>query len=243
MAVRQEALDWFEEGKEDLQREHRSLDAEDYSWSCFAAHQAIEKMLKALIIGVRRRTPPRGNDLTELFREAADMGLRAAEADLSDISRYYMTTRYPNAGFHRPSRSFTRPQAERAIQAAEELLDDAERLLTPTPACTAPPKVEQGIESFLQRLAEAHPNARAYLYGSFARGDWLEDSDVDMVVVSPDFTGDPLFQRMSRLRLMAPRNVAFEILAYTPEEMDQKLQGSLIWQEIASYWKELTKIR
>ncbi len=108
------------------------------------------------------------------------------------------------------------------------------------PADSLPPKVEQAIQSFLQHLKEVYPDARAYLYGSFARGDWLEDSDVDMVVVSTTFT-EELVERMAKLRRLAPYTVAFEILAYTPEEMEQKLQNSLIWQEIASYWKELTK--
>ena len=72
--MRQEALDWFNEGEVDLRRAHMSLEAEDYSWACFAAHQAIEKAMKALIIGLGRRTPPRIHDLTELFREMADLG-------------------------------------------------------------------------------------------------------------------------------------------------------------------------
>ena len=105
-----------------------------------------------------------------------------------------------------------------------------------------PAKVNEAIRSLLVRLKEVYPNARVYLYGSFARGDWLEDSDVDMVVVSPDFTGE-LVDRMSRVRKLAPYDVAFEILTYTPSEMDAKLEGSLIWQEIASYWIELTAER
>ena len=107
-------------------------------------------------------------------------------------------------------------------------------------ANSLPLKVEDAIRSFLRRLKDVHPVARVYLYGSFARGDWLEDSDVDMVVVSPDFTGE-LVKRMARLRNLAPYTVAFEILTYTPDEMEQKLRDSLIWQEIASYWIELTE--
>ena len=107
-------------------------------------------------------------------------------------------------------------------------------------ANSLPLKVADAIRSFLRQLKEVHPFARVYLYGSFARGDWLEDSDVDMVVVSPDFTGE-LVKRMARLRCLAPHAIAFEILAYTPDEMEQKLRDSLIWQEIASYWIELTE--
>lgn len=129
--MRQEALDWFNEGEVDLRRAHMSLEAEDYSWACFAAHQAIEKAMKALIIGLGRRTPPRIHDLTELFREMADLGLEIPRVDLSEVSQYYVTARYPNAGLHRPSLSFTQTQAERAIQIAEEMFANARQLLAP----------------------------------------------------------------------------------------------------------------
>ena len=39
----------------------------------------------------------------------------------------------------------------------------------------------------------------AYLFGSWARGDWLVDSDVDVVVVSPDFRGVPWLKRLELL--------------------------------------------
>ena len=128
--MRQEALDWLNEGEMDLRRPRRSLDAEDDSWSCFECNQAVEKIMKALIIGLRRRTPPRTHDLTELYHEVADAGLHVSESELPDLSQYYVTTRYPNAGLHRPSQSFTRTQAERAIGIAERIHSDASRLLT-----------------------------------------------------------------------------------------------------------------
>lgn len=38
------------------------------------------------------------------------------------------------------------------------------------------------------------------MIGSWARGDWLVDSDVDLVIISPDFRGVP---RLKRLELLA----------------------------------------
>ena len=70
--------------------------------------------------------------------------------------------------------------------------------------------------------------------------DWLEDNDVDIVVVSEDFTEEPV-ERTSKLRLLAPYTVAFQMLAYTLEELEQPLQRSLIWKNIASAWVELNK--
>jgi predicted nucleotidyltransferase len=102
-----------------------------------------------------------------------------------------------------------------------------------------PKKVTEAIRTFKGTIKQVYPDARLYLYGSFARGDWLEDSDIDMVVVSEGFSGE-LVERMSGVRRLAPSGVAWEILTYTPDEMEHKLQSSLTWQDIASYWIELT---
>ena len=124
-------MDWLHEGEADLRRSRSGLSMEDYALSCFTAHQAVDKAMKALIIiiGVRRRTVPRTHDLTELLTEVEGLDLRVSDADLSDLSQYYVTSRYPNAGLRRPSLSFTRPQAERALRIAEEVVTDASRLL------------------------------------------------------------------------------------------------------------------
>ena len=55
--------------------------------------------------------------------------MRVGKPELSDVSQYYVTPRYPNAGLHRPSESFTRPQAERALQTADMMVADGRRLL------------------------------------------------------------------------------------------------------------------
>ena len=107
-------------------------------------------------------------------------------------------------------------------------------------ADSLPPRVGQALRSFLQRFGENYPDARAYLHGSFARGDWLEDSDIDMVVVSRALTGEPV-KRGAKLRLLAPSTAAFQILAYTPEEMKQLIQRSLSWQDIAFCWMDVTE--
>ena len=95
------------------------------------AHLASEKVMEALIICIKRRVPPRPHDLTELLNEAGDLKLNVDEPDLSDLSQYYVTASYPNAGLHRPSVSFTRPQAERAIRIAQEIAADAGGPLAP----------------------------------------------------------------------------------------------------------------
>jgi len=125
--LREEAHDWLEEARADLRRARWALDGGDYAISCFFSHQAVEKALKAIMIGLLRRRPPHAHDLTFLYG-LVKPALRLpddVEALLPDVSQYYATTRYPNAGLRRPSTSFNRHQAEKALEVAQHVLERA----------------------------------------------------------------------------------------------------------------------
>ncbi len=73
---------------------------------CYLSQQAI-------IIGFLREMPPHTHDLTALYSMAKTMFNLGEKANLlPEVSQYYITTRYPNAGIRRPSISFSRVQAE-----------------------------------------------------------------------------------------------------------------------------------
>ena len=129
--TRREALDWLAEAKNDLKRAQRALQHQDHAHACFMSQQACEKALKALHIALLRTTPPRTHDLTQLHHQLPDRAkLPAPTADtLVEVSQYYVTARYPNAGLQRPSESITRTQATRALQVAETTVKHAENLL------------------------------------------------------------------------------------------------------------------
>ena len=82
----------------------------------------------------------------------------------------------------------------------------------------------KAILAFLARVREALPDAEVYLTGSLARGDWLLDSDVDLVVVSDKLAGLQPWERYAFLRRLAPADVAFDIMAYTREEFERLLE-------------------
>ncbi len=130
--LREEALDWFEEAKADFQRATRSLNDKDYSLSCYMSQQAIEKTFKALIIGIKRRSPPRVHDLVMLYeyiRDVLQLPNDVVER-LPEISQYYFTARYPNAGLRRPSVSFSKIQAENALEVARYVIKRAEEVFS-----------------------------------------------------------------------------------------------------------------
>ena len=102
-----------------------------------------------------------------------------------------------------------------------------------------PEKVRKALEQFVEAIGRLYPDARIYLFGSYAKGTWLEDSDIDLVVVSRAFEGMSFWERGAVLRRLASREVAFEILAYTPEELKEALRRSITIQDAAEYWVRL----
>jgi len=72
----------------------------------------------------------------------------------------------------------------------------------------------------------------AFLFGSRARGDWLEESDWDIMIVSPEFVNIPFPQRAAMLLKRIPlRRV--ELLCYTEEEFRERVKEIGIVAEAA----------
>lgn len=92
------------------------------------------------------------------------------------------------------------------------------------------------LRGFAKRLREALGDAEVYLFGSWARGDWLEDSDVDIVVVSRGFEGLDIGRRYLIVRRLLPHHIGFDILAYTPEEFEEARRRSVILLDASEYW-------
>lgn len=103
-----------------------------------------------------------------------------------------------------------------------------------------PRDVLEALEAFVERVVKAlRGEVEIYLFGSFARGDWLEDSDIDVVVVSPRLRGVPWHERYPMLRRLAPDWKPFDILAYTPEELEELASGGTFLAEASRYWVRL----
>ncbi len=79
------------------------------------------------------------------------------------------------------------------------------------------------IEDFVARVRRKYRITQAVFFGSRARGDYLADSDYDIVLVSPDFEG-VFFSQRSALMYDFWQHWPLEIepLCYTPEEFEKK---------------------
>jgi len=102
-----------------------------------------------------------------------------------------------------------------------------------------PREILEELRDALKRLRERCPDARMYLFGSYARGDWVEDSDVDIVLVSDCFNGMEFENRFKYVRRMLNPKRSYTILAYTQNEFAEALQKSSTLQEISRYWIEI----
>ncbi len=129
MPIRGEVLDWLNEAKADLRHAEASIKIGHYNWACFAAQQASEKALKALILHVLGEYP-RGHDLVKLYRRVkGHVRMKLNESFLARLSAYYTQARYPNAGLERPSEEITREHAEEALSTARGVLNEVSKAI------------------------------------------------------------------------------------------------------------------
>jgi HEPN domain-containing protein len=123
--------DWLEQGARDLRHAEHALDDEDYEWAAFAAQQAAEKTVKALIMA--RGGEPWGHLVTGLVEALPDDAKAPAEVieTANRLDKHYIPTRYPN-GFAEgyPGQLYTRGEAEGAIADARKIIAFCRRHLS-----------------------------------------------------------------------------------------------------------------
>jgi len=98
-----------------------------------------------------------------------------------------------------------------------------------------PSAVIHAVRKYIRALIEDGVRVQqVFLYGSQAKNSAHEDSDIDIIVVSKNFNGKRLLERL-RMLGMARRNVPESVEAYgfTPEEVKNRERDlSAFWEEI-----------
>lgn len=79
---------------------------------------------------------------------------------------------------------------------------------------------QQEIERVAARMGMAANAERVVLFGSYARGDADETSDVDLMIIAESDV--PRFKRSRDLyKLIRPYPFAMDLIVYTPEEVER----------------------
>lgn len=83
-------------------------------------------------------------------------------------------------------------------------------------------QLRQRIEKYIAAVRQEYRVEKAILYGSYAKGKQREDSDIDLLVLSPDFQGIPILDRIQKLGWIAwqAKTSYIEPIGYTPEEYE-----------------------
>ena len=66
-----------------------------------------------------------------------------------------------------------------------------------------PASIEKSVQRFLYTVRSRYRIQAAYLYGSQAKGKATQWSDIDVAVVSPDFSDDLFEERLILMQLAA----------------------------------------
>ncbi|MFA5019551.1 MAG: nucleotidyltransferase domain-containing protein [Candidatus Pacearchaeota archaeon] len=77
------------------------------------------------------------------------------------------------------------------------------------------------LNEYLKKVNKKFKIDRAILFGSRARGDWVFNSDVDLILISKDFKGVPFRKRMSEVIGYWDEYIDLEVICYTPKEFNR----------------------
>jgi predicted nucleotidyltransferase len=83
-------------------------------------------------------------------------------------------------------------------------------------------KLVSQADTAIQRIIRGYQPDKVIVFGSFARGDFHEHSDVDLLIVKD--TTDPMLRRMDAVLDLCTGDIAVEAFVYTPTELDAMLR-------------------
>lgn len=83
-------------------------------------------------------------------------------------------------------------------------------------------RLQQAVGEAVRQIVAGYDPERVILFGSVARGDVHEDSDIDLLVVKR--TDRPFLRRIDEVMALIDVAVPVQPLVYTPEELDRLIR-------------------
>jgi len=91
----------------------------------------------------------------------------------------------------------------------------------------------QTIQAAVDRIVAAADPSKVILFGSYARGEATEDSDLDLMVVEPEVANRA--KEMARLRRAVGKfNIGVDVLVYSEAEFEERKN----WLSSVVYWAQ-----
>ncbi len=100
--------------------------------------------------------------------------------------------------------------------------------------------VRKIVRGYVNRLGHQINIQRALLTGSWATGSYLEDSDVDLIVVSDDFEEMSLPERLVYLQKSWKNTLPLEAFGYTTTEFRKLRRNSSYVKDAVRHGLSLT---
>jgi predicted nucleotidyltransferase len=82
--------------------------------------------------------------------------------------------------------------------------------------------------AYLKKVKRKYPDARAYLFGSRAKGDHWVTSNFDILVVSKRFGGKDIWERTGSLLKLWTYHRDLDVICLTPKELKRSKSTLLI---------------
>lgn len=88
-----------------------------------------------------------------------------------------------------------------------------------------PSEIINLIEEFIKSVVEDNIKIeKVILFGSYAKGTYHKDSDIDLAIISPDFKASEYIKNMSKLLLKATElGVDIQTLPFSIEEYNEPI--------------------
>lgn len=98
------------------------------------------------------------------------------------------------------------------------------------------------LSDYINKLKKNIRVEKVILFGSYAKGEALKTSDVDLAIVSEDFAKMNFFERLELLSKTWNYDIGADILGYTPEEFKDLSNKISFVSEIVKTGKDITDI-
>jgi len=93
------------------------------------------------------------------------------------------------------------------------------------------------VQELCEKLREHGIRVRmVILFGSYARGDFTMDSDLDLIIVSDDWSSIKYVDRLSILYKLWDKEIDAHFIPLTTSELKERLEKSITLKDASRYW-------